>query len=553
MSFYINDPQLIKRHKNNGKTSVLILMIVIGLYAMFSLYSCAVVRAPTGGPRDTIAPRLLGSIPRNYTREFRGKEIELIFDEFIKIKDQSSSVFISPEPEKQTEIKVSKKSIHIAFKSELLKNTTYSINFGNSIVDYNEGNAYKNFKFVFSTGKKIDSLKISGHVSDPLDTTSKKDVYVILHKAGDDSAIIKKKPLLFTSTDKEGNFELANISPGDYAIYALEETNKNKKYDANNESIGFLNQPIHLKKDTSGINLYLFKEKNDKLKILNKKIAGGLLKIVLNQSIDSLEFKLLTPIITGKGYYVEKRSPGDSVLMWMPSANLDSVKIGILQNGKTVLKFTQNNYVKTVKEKKIVITDNIKNGLKSPARPLTITMGEPIDSMKKELIILKEDSIKVQVDSIIHRIASVRSYDIYYPWESNRKYEISVKAGSYVSIYNNKNLEYKRSFSAGAERNYGTIVLKIVVPRKSSYIVMLMNETFQVLETRRIFDTSTLSFNYIEPGKYRFRVIYDKNNNGVYDTGNLLKKIQAEKIINSKEITTRSNFELNTTFPIPDL
>lgn len=553
MSLYIKDTQLIKHHKNSSKSTLLILLLFIGIYTLFSLGSCAVVRAPTGGPRDTIAPRLLGSIPRNFTREFRGKEIELIFDEFIKIKDQSSSVFISPEPEKQTEIKVNKKSIHIAFKSELLKNTTYSINFGNSIVDYNEGNAYKNFKFVFSTGKKIDSLKISGHVSDPLDTTSKKDVYVILHKTGDDSAIIKKKPLLFTSTDKEGNFELANISPGDYAIYALEETNKNKKYDANNESIAFLNNPIHLKKDTAGINLYLFKEKNDKLKILNKKIVGGLLKIVLNQSIDSLDFKLLSPIITGKTYYVEKRSPGDSVLMWMPSANLDSVKIGVLENGKTILKFTQNNYVKTVKEKKFVITDNIKNGLKSPAKPLTITMGEPIDTMVKILFVLKEDSIKVQTDSIIHRISSVRSYDIYYPWEANRKYEMTIKAGSFESIYNNKNLEYKKSFSAGAERNYGTIILKIIVPHTGSYLVMLMNETFQVLETRRIFATSTLSFKYIEPGKYRFRVIYDTNNNGKYDTGNLLKKIQAEKIINSKEITTRSNFELNTSFPIPDL
>lgn len=553
MSLYINSQSFIKHSKNNVKSTLLFLFIIIGVYSLFSLGSCAVVRAPTGGPRDTIAPRLLGSIPRNYTREFRGQEIELIFDEFIKIKDQSSSVFISPEPNKQTEIKVNKKSIHIVFKSELLKNTTYSINFGNSIVDYNEGNAYKNFKFVFSTGKKIDSLKISGHVSDPLDTTSKKDVYVILHKAGDDSSIIKKKPLLFTSTDKEGNFELANISPGNYAIYALEETNKNKKYDANNESIAFLNQSIHLTKDTAGINLYLFKERNDKLKILNKKIVGGLLKIILNESIDSLDFKLLSPVITGKNYYVEKKSPGDSVLMWMPSATLDSVKIGILENGKTVLKFTQNNYVKIVKEKKFVLNDNIKNGLKSPAKPLIITMGEPVDSLNKDLIILKEDSIKVQPDSIIHNIASVRSYEVYYPWESNRKYEISVKAGSYSSIYNNKNKEYKRAFAAGAERNYGTILLKLIVPHKNSYIVMLMNQSFQVLETRRVFDSSTLTFKYIEPGKYRFRIIYDKNNNGKYDTGNLLKKNQAEKIINSKEITTRSNFELNTSFPIPDL
>lgn len=543
--FKTNKITVISIIKNTG--------FIFAIIWVLGFNSCAVVRAPTGGPRDTIPPKLLGSIPRNYTRNFSGTEIELIFDEYIKIKDQSTSVFISPEPEKQTEIKVSQKSIHIVFKSPLLKNTTYSINFGNSIIDYNEGNAYKNFKFVFSTGNKIDSLKISGHVSDPLDTTSKKDVYVILHKAGDDSAIIKKKPMLFTSTDKEGNFELANIAPGIYAIYALEEANRNKKYDSNNESIAFLNKPIHLTKDTAGISLYLFKEKNEKLKVLNKKIAGGLLKIVVNEPVDSLDFKLIYPLISGKPYYVEKKSPGDSVLMWLPSSTLDSVKVSILSNNRELLHFTQNNYVKDKREKKFTVSDNIVNGLKSPAKPFTVVVGEPMDTLKIETLILKEDSVKVPVDSIVHNRTLVRAYDIYYPWDMGKKYLLAIKPGALTSIYGNKNYEYKRSFTAGNERNYGTIILSMVVPRKASYVVELMNENFKILESQHISDSKSLTFKYLEPGKYRFRVIYDKNNNGRYDTGNLLKKIQSEKIINSKEITTRSNFELNTKFPIPDL
>lgn len=542
--------------KSNKKHKIRVLKNLIGFLALIwiiSLNSCAVVRAPTGGPRDTIPPKLLGSIPRNFTREFRGQEIELIFDEYIKIKDQSTSVFISPEPEKQTEIKVLKKAIHISFKSPLLPNTTYSINFGNSIIDYNEGNAYKNFRFVFSTGKRIDSLKITGHVSDPLDTTSKKDVYVILHRAGDDSAIIKKKPLLFTSTDKEGNFELSNIAPGNYSIYALEETNRNKKFDATNESIAFLNKSVNLKKDTAGISLYLFKEQNEKLKILNKKIAGGLLKINLNQSVDSLDFNILSPIIPGKSYFVEKKSPGDSVLIWLPSSSLDSVKVSISEKGKELLHFTQNNYVKDKREKKFNITDNIVNTFKTPSRPLTLYTGEPLDTLKMETLVLKEDSIKVIPDSVVHDRTNIRSWYVYYPWDAGRNYTLSIAAAAVSSIYGNKNYSYKRSFTPGSDRNYGTITLQLIVPRKASYVVELMNENFKILDTRRTAVTTNLTFRYLEPGKYRFRVIYDRNNNGRYDTGNLIKKIQSEKIINSKEITTRSNFELSTRFPIPDL
>ena len=342
---YQNKTKTLKTSKNIFKGPSVILYLLISLFLFILTSSCAVVRAPTGGPRDTIPPKLLGSIPRNYTRNFLGKQIEMIFDEYIKIKDQSSSVLISPEPEKQPEIHIKKKSIIITFKEALQKNTTYSINFGNSIIDYNEGNAYKNFRFVFSTGPKIDSLKISGHVSDPLDTTSKKDVYVILHKAGNDSAIIKKRPLLFTSTDKSGNFELDNIAPGNYSLYALEETNRNKKYDSKTESIAFLNKPIRLKKDTSGINLYLFKENNEKLKILNKKIVGGLLKLLINTSDDSLSYSLLFPK-THNYFQVETKAKGDTTFIWLPSNKLDSVKIGISIIQKKLLTFSQNNYIK---------------------------------------------------------------------------------------------------------------------------------------------------------------------------------------------------------------
>lgn len=550
---YQNNPKSFKSIQNNNFKACFFCSLSLILFWLIGLSSCAVVRAPTGGPRDTLPPRLLGSIPRNYTKEFKGNDVELIFDEFIKIKDQSSSVLISPEPEKQTEIKANKKSIHIRFKSPLLRNTTYSINFGNSIIDYNEGNAYKNFRFVFSTGKRIDSLRITGHVSDPLDTTSKKDVYVILHKAGDDSAIIKKKPMLYTSTDNEGNFELTNIAPGDYSIYALEEANKNKKYDSNTESIAFLNKPIHLVKDTTGIVLNLFKENNDKLKVLNRKITGGIFKVILNEPIDSLDFKLISPVIAGKKYYVEKRIQGDSVLIWLPRADLDSVKAAIYKNGKQVLQVSQNNYVKGRKDRKFIISDNLVNGLKTPARPYELTMSEPLDTLNTDKIQLKEDSLKVSPDSIILNREKVRSYAIYYPWETGRKYTVTVKAASLNSIYENKNQAYLRSFNAGSERNYGTLILNIVVPHKGSYLVELMNEGFKILETRRITNTTTLTYRYLEPGKYRFRVIYDKNNNGRYDTGNLMKKLQSEKIINSKEITIRSNFEQNTRFPLPDL
>lgn len=40
----------------------------------------------------------------------------------------------------------------VKFNDSLQANTTYSMNFGESIEDNNEGNPYRQFKYVFSTG-----------------------------------------------------------------------------------------------------------------------------------------------------------------------------------------------------------------------------------------------------------------------------------------------------------------------------------------------------------------------------------------------------------------
>ena len=52
------------------------------------------------------------------------------------------------------------KVLSITKIDSLLENTTYSFNFGESIEDNNEGNKLSDFRYVFSTGKFIDSLYI---------------------------------------------------------------------------------------------------------------------------------------------------------------------------------------------------------------------------------------------------------------------------------------------------------------------------------------------------------------------------------------------------------
>src|SRR5690349_8447478 len=105
---------------------------------MLLLYSCANQVAPTGGPKDTAPPKVLKCFPENRSINFSTDKVSISFDEFIQLKNPESEIFISPALDKKPEIKAHGKMLSINFKSKLRANTTYTINFGESILDITE-------------------------------------------------------------------------------------------------------------------------------------------------------------------------------------------------------------------------------------------------------------------------------------------------------------------------------------------------------------------------------------------------------------------------------
>ena len=132
------------------------------------IVSCAKRGSISGGLKDTIAPVLKVGFPKNYSTSFTGQSIKLTFDEYVKLKDINKQLIISPPIAKKPQILplTASKTVSINFLDPLEPNTTYSLNFGQSIEDNNEGNPYKQFKYIFSTGTFIDSLSISGNIKD---------------------------------------------------------------------------------------------------------------------------------------------------------------------------------------------------------------------------------------------------------------------------------------------------------------------------------------------------------------------------------------------------
>lgn len=219
---------------------------------------CANIIPPLGGPRDSIAPVVINIKPRDSTKDFKDNRIVFSFDEYVEIQDVQKNLIVSPTPKIAPAVDRKLNTISVKLKDTLESNTTYTLNFGNSIKDLNEGNILKNFTYIFSTGNYFDSLQYSGKVllakTGGVDTT----ITVLLHRDTTDSAIAKVKPRYIARVDKEGNFTFRNMPAGTFALYAMKDEGSSFRFSGRDQLFAFADKPVNIGKDSSSITLYAF-------------------------------------------------------------------------------------------------------------------------------------------------------------------------------------------------------------------------------------------------------------------------------------------------------
>ncbi len=540
----------------NFKRTLGLTIVILGIISNFFISSCASVQAPSGGPKDTIQPVVIKELPKNLTRNFNAKKIEIEFDEFIKLSNEFTEISISPSMDIPPTYKAKKEKLEITFEETLIPNTTYTINFGKAILDVNEGNILKNYTYVFSTGNEIDSLSISGKVINSLTKQKVKDITVFILPINQDSLFGKKRPNFFATTDTSGNFKLSNLREDNYRIYALNEQGAGDRiYNGKSEEIAFQKNPIKLNKDTADILLSLFKEVPKQFSVLDRKIeTDGKILLTFNKAIIEPTIEILDPIALNNLKTVEFSNTRDSVRIWLTELTFDSIKVAV-NSSKIALdtvmlrRNKKDSYTET-----IGITDNTSNGKLRPGSELKIKFSAPIKSVNEKLISLKEDSIPLKNYSVLEDKNMQRGYTIKYPWRLNKQYQIKIDNNAIEDVRGNKSKVYNRKFELDVEENYGSISINITVPDTSrNYIIQWMSDDYKVLKEDNIGKNQVLNYTRYPTGKYKIRVIYDFNRNKEWDTGNVLQGIQPENTWNfEKMITLRPNWDLEEKITIPN-
>ena len=528
--------------------------LVYILFSLIILFGCAKRGTPTGGPKDSIPPVLVNASPKLNSTNFDSEEIRLTFDEWVKLDKVQDQLIISPPLEKSSyEIKplsgVTKK-VFLKFLDSLAPETTYTINFGNSIQDNNENNPLTFFSYTFSTGETIDSLYIRGNTKDAFSQESDEFISLQLYRVDSlfkDSIIFNDKPTYISNTLDSTNYKFQNLKEGKYLLIALKDVDNNYFFDPFYDKIGFLDSLITLPRD-SVIDLKLFKEETeiiwDKPHFINsEKIGFG-----YYGKLDLDKIKIESNIPDSVNYVFIKEKETDTLNLWLSRNSFDSLNFSLIETDTiklTTVKFDRkrDSLIDSLNvSPKTVNVIHLKESFK-------ISSNIPLNKIEDSLITIRDiDSLIIPfTTSINDRLDEI---DIDFEVSPSDDYSIFIKPRAIKDIRGTENDTLQYNVVSQTLEDYGNVFLDVITNNDSKYILHLIDSSSNIIrEFNNVNSNSTIIFDYIRPGKYTFRLIEDINSNDIWDTGNYLKQVQPEPVYYfPSELDVRANWDLNETF-----
>lgn len=524
------------------------LFLSLGVSLVF-LQSCAQMAAPPGGKKDTLAPVVTSSIPLNKSKNFKGKKIELNFNEYITVKSLNQELLITPSIGNY-EARIRPTGVTLLLDSALKDNTTYTFNFRNAIEDVAERNKGKNIKLVFSTAETIDSLKIEGRIKHLLTNKKADNITVGLYPYTDTLSIDKAKPYYFVRTDTSGTYTLENLAAGKYYMAAFEDVNNNLLYNSAKESVDFITEPyIDLQKnETRDFKIAL--QNQDAIKLSKTTSTAKTILYEFSRGIKSADLRFSSdekPL-----YQIESDR---NIRLYIGNLNkADTLKIeATLEDsiGRKVDFKLKGKFRELAKKEKTTIV------------PLGFDVfpknGSPIVATDSILLIFPKPVLQ-WVSKKVH-ILTENEDDLTFPDEafSWNKYQniLTIKSAflpklpsftlsldkiAFVGPEADSTNEYKQTIKRIDPEETGSIEGGIRQPGKYVYQLLKGDKLEKAYEQK---STGPCSFQNVEPGTYTLRAIVDTNDNGQWDIGNYKTKSKSEPIYYfDTKIKLKANFQL---------
>ncbi len=572
---------------------------IIYVFLVCSLIaSCAKVNTPTGGPKDKTPPKVVGSKPVNGATFYKNKKFEVTFDEYVTVENINDKLIVSPPLQKRPLVSLRGKSIVVEFEDKLKENTTYTFNFQDAIKDLNEGNVFENFKFVFSTGAVVDSLSVTGNLYNAYVLDSPEDALVMLYSNLEDSAFRKTIPDYLSRVEKNGYFRIDNIHEGTYMLYGLKEADNSKNFNAKEEEIAFLDEPVEItpgenylpiEKDTvpvvktgkktadlpvpTGENKLILFRHDDKLHYLTSSTRNlsYLITYTLALPPGENDFNITIPGAGENSYFTEKSINRDTLKVWLTDSMLysqqqittivgypytDTSNTIIYRTDTIQMRYTPPRLARADRNKRTQysVQTNLSGSLR-PGQKIFFQSTTPLLSPDTSLIrfyeITQEGQIQIPYNFVPDTTNTCKT-NLNIQLEPGKNYLYIADSAAYRNIYGEHTDSTGVKFSVKAEASFGSLALTIT-GYEGKRIIELLDNNEKVIRKKQMDSDGKVEFLLLDKGKYRARVIYDINGDGKWTTGDLTERRQPEPVsFYPQEIDVKNDWVIDQDWDISD-
>jgi hypothetical protein len=455
---------------------------------------CANIVPPLGGPRDTIPPKLISAVPADRNLHYNAPKIVFNFNEYIDVKEVRDNLIVSPVQKVDPLVDYKLRTMTVKMKDTLQPNTTYVLDFGKAIRDVNEGNILKNFTYVFSTGSYIDSAELSGTVL--VAATGKPDssLIVLLHRKLIDSAVVNDRPRYIARVDTTGHFHFRYLATGTYALYAMKDEGGTHRYQSKSQLFAFADKPVVIAGNNPSVTLYAYASKGEAPKSKDKTTGGA-------------------------------------------------------GAGTTAKPASKPSNKEKEKDKRLQFQINLTNGEFDVLDTLNFKFATALkifDSTKLRFTNSDYEDIN-PADYLIQRDTTNKIFWLFYNWPTDTRFHLIARKDFAEDSAGRKLLKIDTiSFHTKKDIDYGEVRLRFRNLDVSRHPVLQFIQSDAIKYAFPIGSSKEFRRILFQPGEYELRILYDENENGIWDPGQFLEgpHRQPEKVLPiRKKFNVKANWD----------
>lgn len=573
--------------------------------------SCASKGRPQGGARDVTPPAYVRSNPPHGTLNFKGERIEAFFDENIQLDDAFNKVIVSPTQKITPVVRSFGRRVTVELRDTLKPNTTYTIDFADAIQDLNEGNVLDGFALDFSTGDSIDTLRLSGIVLEARTLEPAQAMTVGIYREPADTAITTLPFERIARTNQLGQFTVRNLKAGNYAVYAINDLNRDNKWDRS-EDIAFLGHlatpsveaitvtdTIRTAAGTDSLAtrpgtayypndllLTWFNEgyKSQYLKDY-KRPERRKITLEMGAPADSLPEIAVVKGPQGRSFsemaVLQHNATNDTLTYWLHDPELiaaDSLMLSVRHLNtdtldRIVWKTDTLRFFWRDKDKKKKKKDEEADTVPKPIELLPLTMTSPSDfdvyqplRLGTSTPIARADTAAFHLEMLVDTIWTAVPHSpvradtlnpltglvINFDTGPGQKYRIRVDSLGVENIYGLHNKDFSQEFKVRELEEYSNLVLNIT-PDSLPMMVELLSEADNPVRVVSA-EKGKAIFRYVNPGTYYARLWIDADSNGIWTTGCVIDSLQPEEVYYyPRKIDLKANWDVENSWDIYEL